>query len=97
MANVGGLMGLCIGFSFVSVVELVCFMCKSNKWIVCRQWRRAPAAAIKPFAKRGKKQGRRHERLVGSKGAGSRSGLGQILKFGNFQRVVQRIWVLVGR
>ena len=59
VANVGGLMGLCIGFSFVSVVELVCFMCKSNKWMVCRRLRcRQP---IKPFAKGskgGKKQGR---------------------------------------
>ena len=61
VANVGGLMGLCIGFSFVSVVELVCFMCKSNKWMVCRRLRcRQP---IKPFAKSskgggGKKQGK---------------------------------------
>ena len=59
VANVGGLMGLCIGFSFVSVVELVCFMCKSNKWIVCRRLRQRPA--IKPFSKKGKKQGRPHK------------------------------------
>jgi hypothetical protein len=32
VANVGGLLGLCMGFSFVSVVELICFIFKSKRW-----------------------------------------------------------------